>query len=211
MIKNKFKIRGLKRRFRKVKEKCEFLPDLDIESLKNGHSDYEGLFFDPWNRLIKRQPPKNFQNTMVKYLVDVAKKWNIQVQELSEPYYLKVWIDVDPMITSEVVIGIKDRVNWYNHVDSVPGDKDLITPDDFYGIVPGINDFEWKLVKRFADHTFDSFVGKIEDYGCIDDFISTKNYFEKWIKNYLISSREQDGETYYRLQTGNCWVGELKK
>lgn len=67
-------------------------------------------FFD----LIKSQnPPLWYQRLLLKALYDIYKSWFIELSKSTKPFYLKIWLMKDDIMSSQIVVGIDEDIDIY--------------------------------------------------------------------------------------------------
>jgi len=141
---NRHKVRGWKRRLRQLERLEKEHLCLDLESLYHFHYHFIKLQLDPWNRLVKRNPPFWFRHRVLQTLFKVAKAWQEQVQALDAPCYLAIWIFHPCFYQSQVVVAIDERVDWYEGV--FPEAQEQPMPADLYGLAPAqVQALTWKV------------------------------------------------------------------
>jgi len=116
---NKKKIRNwptLIKRLNELKEDYLFVSD-DVKYFKQYFHDrnymHMDLMIDPFNRYTKRNPPIWYKKLWIKALMEVYENWNDIAKNLWEEYYLKIWIFEPHFHESQLVLGIKDRIERY--------------------------------------------------------------------------------------------------
>jgi len=123
------KIRGGRRIARTIADWVDATSiPLDMEHLRQYHYAYERVVH-PWQVCVGSiiSPPKRFRNEMIFGLLKRYEQWNVQLRNLGEPYYLKVWLYGNTFFESQIVAGIEERIHWYENIFS-PIDRKLIFP-----------------------------------------------------------------------------------
>ena len=141
----KKKIRCGKRRGQSIKE---WLSDaatmMNLENLLQYHYDYERVVH-PWGICVRSKisPPKRLRNEIIAGLLERYEQWNQLLRQLGEPYYLKVWIYDRLFFESQIVMGIRERIQWYENVFE-PTERKLVFPlQQFSGNSTKYPTFEW--------------------------------------------------------------------
>ncbi|NVO85728.1 hypothetical protein [Hymenobacter terrestris] len=119
------KMRGFDRKMRLTARDCALLPDVSAAHLQRYHYDYAKLGLGPLHRFRHaRDPlPQVVRQLGVTYLLKTLQYWQRQLAPLSEPVYAAVWLaDPDFAYLSQVVVGIQNRIEWYENSfgDAVP-------------------------------------------------------------------------------------------
>ncbi|KUG07638.1 hypothetical protein [Solirubrum puertoriconensis] len=113
------KIRGLRRhynRFVQLKQHPEHLP---IERLYQHSYAHSQLGLHPWvGWSFASNPPTRFRQQAVLGLLNTFWNWQQQFEALPEPYYAAVWVTDLSFRDSQVVVGIRERIEWYTRLHS---------------------------------------------------------------------------------------------
>ena len=91
------KIRGKNRRIRQIKMWVAKNLVLNLEVLQQFQADYVKFWVDPWSLLsltnsVYPQPQGIYKTLFIQGLVDIYFAWKKQLDELEQPYYLKIWL-----------------------------------------------------------------------------------------------------------------------
>ena len=118
MLIMKKKIRGGKRRGQIIANwRNDHSRSFNLDFILEYHYDYERVVH-PWKVFVraKTQPPARMRNEMIAALLDRYHHWNSELKNLGEPYYLKIWLYDQMFFESQIVAGIRDRVQWYHGI-----------------------------------------------------------------------------------------------
>ncbi|AJY77930.1 hypothetical protein VN24_21900 [Paenibacillus beijingensis] len=167
-----------------------------MEHLLKHNRDYVKIWIDPWYRLIRRNPPVWLSRIMLKALVEIYHSWNKTLISLGEPYYLRIWLFDPNFINSQVVVAIRDCLDFYKFNEGINAKS---FPQEKYQLEQ-LTDFHWKQ--------------------CIDETIYFKNIDEleeEFItkltkKAYAIEETTIDNkpDTMYKIYEGEIWEGSIK-
>ena len=125
----KKKIRGGKRILRIINNwRASDSAPLEMDRLYQRNYDYERVVH-PWivyvgSRIV---PPKKLRDEIILGLVHRYECWNTQLQKIGEPYYLKIWLFDQTFFESQIVVAIRERIQWYENVFR-PADRKLVFP-----------------------------------------------------------------------------------
>jgi len=126
----KKKIRGGKRVFQIIENWRESASSvsLDLERLRQYQYVHERVVH-PWDVYVgsKISPPKRFRDEIILGLLKRYEHWDAQLQKLGEPYYLKVWLFDKTFFESQIVVAIRERIQWYENIFS-HADRKLVFP-----------------------------------------------------------------------------------
>jgi len=195
---NKKKIRNWKRQIRRVYQWKNSHYNLDLNNLLVNKRTYTKIWIDPWYRLTRRNPPVWLCKLMFECMCEIYDNWKSQLEALDEPYYLKIWLYDPHFINSQIVVAIKEDIDYYENVFNKTKDIKQF-PLQKYDPQGKINNFKWK---QFLD----------------EDFIFKKfnELTEPEIKEYskkahLIEEVSFDNgkytDTCFRIRNGDVWVG----
>lgn len=147
---NKKKIRNWKRQIRRVNQWKDSHFNLDLNNLLVYKRTYIKIWIDPWYRLTRRNPPMWLCRLIFESMCEIYDHWKSQLEALNEPYYLKIWLYDPHFINSQIVVAIKDQIDYYNKVFN---EADAIKqfPSLKYDTQGKKDTFKWK---HFLDEDF---------------------------------------------------------
>ena len=109
------KTRGATRATTKLAEKTT--RKLDLDMLQKYHYDNEKFATQPWGNIARSRNPKGkFRQIFIENLMSIYEDWNAQLKILNEPFYLKIWLNQTQIVNSQVVCGIKERIERYENI-----------------------------------------------------------------------------------------------
>lgn len=200
MCSNKKKIRGWKNQIKKIEKWKNENINLDLEVLKQRNRDYVKIWINPWYRLEKRNPPNWYCRLILKSMIEIYMNWFKTLEELGEPFYLKIWLFDPNFINSQIVVAIGDELNFYDNVfERNISEKKF--PYEKYDMKDlGLKDFN-----------LDLFIDENVLYEKLDD-LSLREVNKLKKKAYEILNAEYDDieDICYRVKIGDIWVGELR-
>lgn len=195
---NKKKIRNWKKQIRRIHQWKNFHYDLDLNYLLENNRTYIKIWIDPWYRLTKRNPPTWLCRLMFESICEIYSNWKNQLETLDEPYYLKIWLYDPHFINSQIVVAIKDEIDYYNRIfNEADNSKQFpLSKYDPNGISHLIN---WK---RFMD---EDFIFKTFNE------LTESDIKELSKKAHIIEEVTFDNgkysDTCFRIRNGDVWVG----
>ena len=196
---NKKKIRGWRNQVRKIDRWKNRYLQLDIDSLRKNGRSYVKIWIDPWFGLVKRNPPLWYCRLILEGLAGICLSWHKTLQELGEPYYLKLWVYDPDFMSSQVVAAIGDSVDFYqNAFNPNPAPREF--PFDKYPLENcNLQEFNWKI---YSDD--------IHYYEKLDE-LSPAEIMKLKRKAYKLEPVTlDDGEDVcYRVKKGDIFAGSL--
>jgi len=203
----KKKIRGNKRLQKQIPIWIDRELNINLDYLKENGYWYSGIAIHPWCdiSIINSRLPEPKGETRKQLILGLEKiyiSWKKQLDELSVPYYLKIWLYEPRISKSQVVCAIGKRMSYYENsfkeIDPSPKDTDLL------GVMT--SPINWK---PFADYTVmseDELLLPIKFYSSKEDFLYDRKLLNKLRKsNY---AREELGtDIIYYIPKGKIWVG----
>jgi hypothetical protein len=167
-----------------------------ISALTDADSFYMKLYIDPFYRIIKRNPPLWFRKLFIQALCDVYENWQRYAKQLDTPYYLKIWIFEPSFTQSQIVLGIGERIKWYENLFDAH-EKNIPFPDQYKSDSTG--KFNWDFAKEIDVVEKDYFSNKEWK-----KFIAEKKI---WKTDKL---KDVDPEVeYYLFHAGDVWIGDM--
>jgi hypothetical protein len=194
---NKKKVRGWKRQIRKLQELMNKHLALDLISLEKYGCDYVKIWIDPWDWLVKRNPPLWFRRLILEAFIEVYDSWNNQLLLSAEPFYLKIWLFEPRFHQTQVVAAVGQRMKYYDNLFT-PEDQPKRFPYESYeGKGYNLHEFEWDL------HV-DEEVEYEREEELDEDYVA-------WLKEHAWrTEKTADEDTLYAVKYGNVWVGSRR-
>ena len=188
------KMRGFNRNMRLTARECALLPAVSEAHLQRYHYAYAKLGLGPLHRFRHtRHPlPQAVRQLGATYLLKTLRHWQQQLAPVSEPVYAAVWLaDPDFTYLSQVVVGIQNRIEWYENTfgDAVPTGPPL--PSE-YGALPGAKHLTWTTHRQ-------------------QKWLDAEDYPHGWPARLLRREHRvhtlEDGRRFLVLDHGWVWVG----
>ncbi|MEQ1078959.1 MULTISPECIES: hypothetical protein [Acinetobacter] len=212
MIKYK-KIRGEKRRIRKIKQWIDDHLDLDIAYLKRYQCEYVKFWVDPWNRLSLTnsqypQPQGIYKELFFNGLLQIYMSWKEQLDFLDQPYYLKIWLFENDLKRSQVVCVIGEKIEHYQNLFEKSLDETSLSIVEWQEVSDMMKKVNWEKKIEITLYEKD-WLGRTDDYKTQKNYEDTK----KWFNNNVIEKYREvkriDGDEYYIVETDNVWIGYI--
>lgn len=111
---SKRKIRGWKRRVKKIQQWKNTYLELDMAALEAYDRDYVKVWIAPFFSLQKHTLPMWYKRLVIQALTEIHASWKMQLDTLGEPYYLKLWIFEKGFMWSQVVVSVRRNLHFYD-------------------------------------------------------------------------------------------------
>jgi hypothetical protein len=211
------KIRGHRRRQRQIDN--WILDNLSInlkDYLKGRDRHYTKIRLHPWSGIsitksIVPEPTGKTKKKIVKGLVDIYRNWKAQLDNLGQPFYLKIWLFEPRFSRSQVVCAIRDSVDFYKNTFLKPDNsKELISN---YGTSSGVEKLTWDY-HLDEEHYDNCEVGEPGQYASRQDYEAAQRWFKKILTKPHRTTKFKDpidGKVEsYSFKRGDLWLGETK-
>lgn len=209
----KKKLRGHKRIWKDIEIWRNNNLKLDIEYLKTRQRDHVKIWVSPYCDYTMLnsefpQPKGETRKKILKGLIDIYTEWKKQLDELGQPYYLKIWLNDPYFSESQVVCAIGDFLTFYDSTFFTP-DKDYATKVEAQkkNLPEGLN---WEC-RWDESHFNDQELGEPSDYYSEEDYTQAKTDFagklRKNPRTQIVTNKEGVTTTYYSIKVGHVWLG----
>ncbi|MFC4777291.1 hypothetical protein ACFO9Q_10905 [Paenibacillus sp. GCM10023252] len=200
----KKKLRGMRRRARKLPLWGIHHKNLDLVSLIKNKKDYVKLWISPFYRLYqlnskevgKRNPPNRFRKQVIYQLIEIYLEWQRKLDQMNEDYYLKIWLGDPEFMDSQVVTALGTEIQYYERIFLMnPEPK----PFPYKNVHPYFELFTWeRCVNGY--------------YVWESDLESEEEINEMKSKAYKVYEDIINGqpERSYFISTGDMWTGQIR-
>ncbi|ULH15167.1 hypothetical protein MF271_14585 [Deinococcus sp. KNUC1210] len=187
---NRHKVRGWKTQIRRVERwrQAHLTPDwVHLE-----HTDFDSCKFqiDPWNRLIRRQPPMWLARRMLHGLLDIHEAWAAAVPDAP---YLRLWLNWPHVIDSQVVMAQGSRVDWY---------REMFRP---------VAELGWARAKGFPPQFGPALLQRLNAWDwqeCLHEYpVDPADIGAGRLSRYAYSTLTTTGASLTLVEVGRVWVG----
>jgi len=202
------KIRGHKRIWKNIDIWIDQNKILDIDYLHNRQREYVKVWIPPFGNIsvLKSEfsaPKGKTRKKIVDGIFEIYNHWKTQLEELGEPYYLKIWYFPIDVSKCQVVCAIGDFTTFY--------DTTFFKPEKEKPFPENNNNLNWEY--RIQEHHITK-----NDFLEPDDFYSERDYLDnkKWInskmkhpKTRISNHTDTSGKTtiYYSIKEYDLWLG----
>lgn len=208
----KRKIRGHKKRQKKIQEWVKYDSNLNLnllEKYKYWHSD---IYVHPWCdiSIINSEFPEpkgKTRDLLILGLEKIYDSWKIELEKLDRPYYLKIWLYEPRVSKSQVVCAIDEKIKYYSNIFHEIEDKRK--ESDFYNKLS--SKLEWKLFEDTQTWSEEDLLSPIELYKNEEDYLYFIKLLNKLKKGNYRREVIDDGESkdkLYFVPKGKVWVSE---
>ncbi|WP_158850999.1 hypothetical protein [Algibacter sp. L1A34] len=209
---NTKKIRGHKRIWNDIEKWKNANLKLDLENLKQNERDYAKIWIHPFSGISLTnsqipEPKTETKKRILNGLFDIYESWKNQLDELNEPYYLKIWLFEPRISKSQVVCAIGNSIDFYKNTFKVSANPKKIKADFTSIMRKRIENYTWenRLDQEFM---YSSDLGKIEDYETEKEYLEDKKWFNNRLKKKHSEKTMKDGTKCYSFEVGQVWLGE---
>lgn len=206
------KIRGHKRRQKAIEQwRLENL-ELRSDLIEKYDYHYIDIVVHPWCdiSIIKSEFPEPIRKTkqlILNGLIDIYHSWKKQLDNAGQPYYLKIWLFDSRFSKSQVVCAIGDRIDYYENLFQKTNYTKQLKSENYGNLKNRLDELEWEYCLD-EDHIENDYVGEPSQYLIDNDFLETKNWFDKTLKKPHRTTKLDDAIEYYSFKKGNLWLGE---
>jgi hypothetical protein len=156
------------------------------------------LSLDPFNRYTKRNPPMWYRKLWIKALMETYENWDNVAKNLWEEYYLKIWVFEPHFYESQLVLGIKERIQQYKKLFGEYNEPRNFPHKKYTDLDIGLDTQNFIWEERTELEPLDE-----------EDLLQLP---KKYIKHKLDTRRAwkvEDGlmKKYIIFHTGDVWVG----
>lgn len=118
------KTRGMKKKVRKLASWAEYQKQLDIESLLKYRKEYVKIWIKPFynlhqinpNEIGRKNPTYKFRKQVLYQLIEIYLAWQKKLEQLKQPYYLKIWLADPEFMDSQVVAALEPEIEYYTNI-----------------------------------------------------------------------------------------------
>jgi hypothetical protein len=210
------KIRGHRRRWKEIDSWVESHKNLDLDYLQNRQRNYAKIRVHPWSgiSMLNSEIPVPHGETKIRILsglIEIYESWKIKLDQLGEPYYLKLWLFEQRFKNSQVVCAIGDFLDFYGNTFYKPDYSKKLNAQDYGRLDKAVSEFSWDY-RLDEDHFDNSEPGSPELYATLEDYEEDKRWFQKILKKpHRTTVFEQpigEATESYSFKKGCIWLGE---
>jgi hypothetical protein len=209
------KIRGQRRRHKSIERWRSESLILRTDLLEKYSRDNSDIVVHPWcdisiiNSVIPH-PKGTTKQLMLSALLDIYESWKAQLNNLSQPYYLKIWIFETHFSKSQVVCAVGGQIEYYENIFYTPDLQKKFNPDNYGKLNHRLQKLNWSF-RSHENYYFNNEVGQPEQYATYKDYEETKHWFAALLKKPHRSGKLQeptgDATEYYAFKQGDVWIG----
>lgn len=199
------KTRGMRKKAKNLILWADYHKKLNIDSLIKYHKEYVKIWIYPFYRLYqitpnkvgKKNPKNRFRKQVFYQLIEIYLAWQEELNQLNQPYYLKIWLGDPEFMDSQVVAAIDSEIEYYNKIFKTnETDKDFL----FRIQHPLIDQFKWERCWN-GYYVWESDLDTIEE-------INKVRHQAVEINEHIIDGKT---EKSYFIPTGDMWVGSIQR
>ena len=210
------KVRGQKRVWKDIEEWKNSNLELDIDKLKQFEREYVKIWVHPFSSISLMnseypEPKSETKNRILNGLFDIYESWKKQLDELKEPYYLKIWLYEPCVSNSQVVCSIGSLKDFYKTTFHIPENPKKFNSSYLGTVKNRAENYNWehRVEEQYLDKNY---VGELEEYATEKDFVETKKWYESKLKKphrkIIYKEPINDVAETYAFKLGEVWIGE---
>ena len=211
------KIRGHKKIWKDIENWRLDNLDLNLADYLLNERDryYAKIRVSPWSGITLTnseipQPHRMTKHKILNGLLDIYDNWKKQLDQIGQPYYLKIWLFEPRFSQSQVVCAIGESIDYYKSIFFEPEKGKNLNLVQYGQVKNRLQDFSWEC--RLDEDQYDeNEVGSPELYATRQDYEETKVWFEKLIKKkhrtYKFKAPIGDAVEAYLFKRGYVWLG----
>ena len=215
----KQKIRGHNRRQKQIEQWRSDNLSIDLLThLQNNRYGYcyVKLQTYPWDGSSRltvwiKEPSRKTKQNMLNGLLDIYTYWKMQLDQLGQRYYLKIWLFEPRFSQSQVVCAIGDSIDYYENIFFKPDTAKSIKPEVYGGLKKKVAGFNWDY-RHDEDRYDNTDLGEPEQYGSQQDYEDSVRWFNNLLKKPHRTQQlaEPIGKIteVYAFKCGDLWLGE---
>lgn len=209
------KIRGHRRRWKDIQTWVDSSSNIDIDHLFSTQRNYVKVYVYPFNGINLEnsrvsEPHGETKRRIISGLIDIYNSWKYALDQIEEPYYLKIWLYNPRISSSQVVCAIGGFKDFYNKTFFKPIETKVFHSEDYGRLKQRLQQFSWSY-HLDEEHFDNTEVGDPEDYSTIMEYEEEKSNFEERLKkpHRTILTNESDGGAteLYSFKKGDVWIG----
>jgi len=176
---------------------------------------YAKIRVRPWNGITLTnskipQPNRMAKRKILNGLLDIYDDWKKQLDQLGQPYYLKIWLFEPRFSESQVVCAVGDSIDYYENTFFEPEVKKNLNLVCYGQLKNRLYNYNWDC-RLDEDHYSNDEVGTPELYATRQEYEETKVWFEKLLKKkhrtYKFEKPIGDTIESYSFKRGYVWLG----
>jgi hypothetical protein len=179
------KIRGHKKIWKDIENWRLDNLDLNLADYLLNERDryYAKIRVSPWSGITLTnseipQPHRMTKHKILNGLLDIYDNWKKQLDQIGQPYYLKIWLFEPRFSQSQVVCAIGEGIDYYKSIFFEPEKGKNLNLVQYGQVKNRLQDFSWEC--RLDEDQYDeNEVGSPELYATRQDYEETKVWFEK--------------------------------
>ena len=213
----KKKIRGHKKIWKDIENWRLDNLDLNLTDYLLNERDryYAKIRVRPWSGITLTnseipQPKRMTKRKILNGLLDIYDDWKKQLDQLGQPYYLKIWLFEPRFSESQVVCAVGDNIDYYENTFFEPEVNKNLNLACYGQLKNRLLNYSWDC-RLDEDHYSNDEVGTPELYTTRQDYEETKVWFEKLLKKkhrtYKFKEPIGNAIESYSFKRGCVWLG----
>lgn len=213
------KIRGKNRRLRAIEQWVKNSETLNLDELQRYERDYAKFWVRPWSDLSVTnssypQPQGVFRERFLAGLAHIYRQWKCQLDNLNQPYYLKIWLFEHDLKRSQVVCAIGKSLHFYDNtfqkIEQINSPSETL---NFNQVEKDcLANFSWQKMREI-EAVFDDYLADPSVYSSYREYLRDKAWFESLeqtaLEKVYDNSLNSHYSYYYLIDKGTVWLGEI--
>ena len=210
------KIRGQRKLTQRIEGWRTANLELDLQQLAERQYEYVKVWISPWDNLRYKErdftgPRSTHRTSIVQSLIDIYDSWEQQLNQLGEPFYLKIWLYEPRVTSSQVVCATGERINYYDTLFREPENQPTFPDLRYKSINDQLKQFNWE--PRIDEEIIENDFWPIEGYATPEDYYFDQSLYRKLERSNHRREEYKSGETKgirYFVPKGTVWIGGRK-
>ncbi|MHC5352775.1 hypothetical protein ACYSNX_01050 [Myroides sp. LJL115] len=190
-----------------------------IESSKNLEINYLSkqkrvnvkFLVEPWCNLNMDDSPVlplegEYKEAFLNGLVEIYHSWKQTLEQLKEPYYLKIWLFEKQLHRSQVVCAIEESLDFYASVFE-PCETSSFLVDSSHAKKIKQTSIQWEPSYELQLYEAD-FVGDLSQYSSEKEYLESKEWFELNVIEKAYTIMPYGKSICYLVKTDTVWLGQ---
>ncbi|WP_152544780.1 hypothetical protein [Deinococcus phoenicis] len=191
---NRKKVRGWKTQIRRVERWRERHLTPDWTHFGRFDFDYVKIQIDPWNRLVRRQPPLWLGRQMIHGLLNIYDAW---AEAAPDAPYLRIWLAWPFLMDSQVVMAGESQAGRYG------------------GMFRSVSELGWASTRGFPPQFGALLLERLRAYQwqeCLNEYeVDAEDVSPRWLAKRPHSTLiPEGGRPVTWVEQGRIWVGQRR-
>lgn len=189
----------------------ELNKNLEVDYLKEQKRVNVKFLVEPWCNLkmddsVISPPEGVYKEAFLNGLVQIYHSWKQALEQLKEPYYLKIWLFEKQLHRSQVVCAIEDSLEFYTSVFE-PCETSSFLVDSGHAKDIKESNLQWEPSYELQLYEAD-FVGELSHYSSEQEYLESKEWFELNVIQKAYTTMPYGKSFCYLVKADTVWLGQ---